>query len=124
MDAKTPTSIKGIQRFLGWFTALSRFISRYEDKCRLFFNLLIKEEAKPGRIGVKKGEKKRKEEKPAERAKFKWNLEYQNAWEEIKDYLVRMPTLKQLTNDKLFIIYLAVGEKSISSVLVQEDDQG
>lgn len=36
----------------------------------------------------------------------------------------RMPTLRQPTEEKPFILYLAVEEKAISPALVLEDDRG
>lgn len=58
----------------------------------------------------------------AEKPIFKQDSECQKAFDMIKEYLARMLTLKQPTENKPLIVYLAVGEKAVSSLLIQEDD--
>ncbi len=80
LNFRTPTSIKDIQRLIGKITSLSRFISRYGDRCRPFFKVLTK---------TPKGE-----DAPGTREHL-WNSECQKAWDELKDYLTKLPTLRQ-----------------------------
>jgi hypothetical protein len=50
---------------------------------------------------------------------FRWGAEQQRAFEEIKEYLTRLPVLVPPQRDKPFYIYLSVGDTSIASVVVQ-----
>jgi hypothetical protein len=49
-------------------------------------------------------------------------VEQQRVFEEIKEYLARPPVLVPPQQDRLFYIYLSVGDTSIASVVVQVYD--
>lgn len=51
-----------------------------------------------------------------------WSPECQKAFQEIKEYVFKMPTLRQPTKERSLLLYIAIGEKAVSSALVQEDD--
>jgi hypothetical protein len=53
---------------------------------------------------------------------FRWGVEQQRAFEEIKQYLARPPMLVPPQQDMPFYIYLSVGDTSIASVVVQVYD--
>jgi hypothetical protein len=53
---------------------------------------------------------------------FRWAVEQQRAFEEIKEYLARPPVLVPPQRDRSFYIYLSVGDASIASVVVQVYD--
>jgi hypothetical protein len=54
--------------------------------------------------------------------KFHWGAEQQRVFEEVKEYLARLPVLVPPQRDKSFYIYLLVGDTSIASVVVQVYD--
>jgi hypothetical protein len=53
---------------------------------------------------------------------FRWGVEQQRAFEEIKEYLARPTVLVPSQQDMPFYIYLLVGDTSITSVVVQVYD--
>jgi hypothetical protein len=53
---------------------------------------------------------------------FRWGAEQQRAFKEIKEYLARPPVLVPPQWDRLFYIYLLVGDTSIALVVVQVYD--
>jgi hypothetical protein len=53
---------------------------------------------------------------------FRWGVEQQQAFKEIKEYLARPPVLVPPQQDRSFYIYLSVGDTSIASIVVQVYD--
>jgi hypothetical protein len=53
---------------------------------------------------------------------FRWGVEQQRAFKEIKEYLTRPPVLVPPQQDMSFYIYLSIGDTSIASVVVQVYD--
>jgi hypothetical protein len=53
---------------------------------------------------------------------FCWGAEQQRAFKEIKEYLARPPVLVPPQQNRLFYIYLSVGDTSIALVVVQVYD--
>jgi hypothetical protein len=53
---------------------------------------------------------------------FRWGTEQQRAFEEIKEYLSKPPVLVPPQQDRLFYVYLSVGDTSITSVVIQVHD--
>jgi hypothetical protein len=53
---------------------------------------------------------------------FRWGIEQQRAFKEIKEYLARPPVLVPPQQDRPLYIYLSVGDTSITSVVVQVYD--
>jgi hypothetical protein len=53
---------------------------------------------------------------------FRWRVEQQRAFEEIKEYLSKPPVLVPPQQDKLFYVYLSVGDTSIALLVIQVHD--
>jgi hypothetical protein len=53
---------------------------------------------------------------------FRWEVEQQLVFEEIKEYLARPPVLVPPQQDMPFYIYLSVGDTSTASIVVQVYD--
>jgi hypothetical protein len=53
---------------------------------------------------------------------FRWGVEQQRAFKEIKEYLTRPPVLVPPQQDMPFYIYLSIGDTSIASIVVQVYD--
>ncbi|KAL0456221.1 UNVERIFIED_CONTAM: hypothetical protein Slati_0961300 [Sesamum latifolium] len=80
MDMGPPTNINEVQRLTGRIAALSRFISKFVEKGLPFFKTLRK---------VKN---------------FEWTKECQQAFEDLKTYLAKLPLLvKPVTRDTLYL---------------------
>ena len=76
--------------------ALNRFISRATNRCLPFFRILKKA--------------------------FEWINECQNAFEELKAYLVSSPLLSPSKPDEKLFLYLVVSPTVVSSALIREED--
>lgn len=92
LSMKPPWTMKEVQRLAGRVAALSRFISRFMDRCFPFFRLL------------KKG--------------FEWTDETNRSVQDLKRHLAYLLTLSRTTQGEDLYLYLAVSEVAISSVLV------
>lgn len=60
-------------------------------------------------------------------AKFIWTPECEKAFEDIKEYVSRMLTLRQQTEDRPLILYITIGENAVSSAWFRkttEDNNG
>ncbi|CAA0818632.1 Unknown protein, partial [Striga hermonthica] len=97
LDLAPPTSIKGVQALTGRLAALNRFISKSTDHCKPFFDAI-------------------KKKKP-----FEWTVECQNAFDNIKEVLSRLPTLQKPLPDELLYLYLGVSDVAVSAVLIRQD---
>lgn len=92
-----PRSLKEAQTLTGRIVAFSRFFSRLAIRNLPFFKVLKKN------------------------GMFEWTAECQISFEQLKEFLASLPLLKQPEMGYQLIVYLAVCEESISSVLVRED---
>ncbi|KAL0433896.1 UNVERIFIED_CONTAM: hypothetical protein Slati_0788200 [Sesamum latifolium] len=98
MDMGPPTNINEVQRLTGRIAALSQFISKSAEKGLPFFKTLRK---------VKN---------------FEWTKECQQAFEDLKTYLVKLPLLvKPVPGDTLYL-YISSTPQAVSSVLVREEE--
>ncbi|KAL0420376.1 UNVERIFIED_CONTAM: hypothetical protein Slati_3060500 [Sesamum latifolium] len=98
LDMKAPSSINEVQRLTGRIAALSRFISKSAEKSLPFFKVQRKIR------------------------KFEWDVSCQRAFEELKDYLAKLPLLvKPYPGDTLYL-YLSTTPQAVSSILIQEED--
>ncbi|KAL0411679.1 UNVERIFIED_CONTAM: Polyprotein P3 [Sesamum latifolium] len=88
LDMGSPTNINEVQRLTGRIAALSRFISKSADKSLPFFKILKK---------VKN---------------FEWNEEYQQAFEELKAYLTKLPLLVKPTLEDTLYLYISSTPRS------------
>jgi hypothetical protein len=77
--------------------ALNRFISRLAEKCRPFFDL------------IKKGNN------------FHWGDQSDQAFEQLKAYLIAAPLLAIPVNGESLYMYLAAFEHAVSAAIVRED---
>ena len=78
--------------------ALNRFISKFADCCRPFYQLLKKWKG------------------------FQWNEECDKAFQDLKEYLTRTPMLTALEPREDLFMYLSVFNHTVSVVLLK--DQG
>lgn len=98
MNMVPPINIKEVQSLNGRITSLSRFISRLANKSLPFCKVL------------------------RQQGRFSWSEECQEAFEQLKNHLAQLPLLVMPTPGEILILYFAVGENSISSVLIKEED--
>ena len=77
---------------------LNRFISKFSDRCRPFYQLLKKWKG------------------------FRWDDECEKAFQDLKEYLMRAPMLSAPEPGEELFIYLSVSEHAVSAVLLR--DQG
>ena len=89
-----PSNIKDIQRLIGRIVALSRFVSKANEKCQPFFQVL--------------------------KNAFQWDAHYQEAFTALKTYLSSPPVLVSPSEGELITLYLAVSYFSTSAALVRE----
>ncbi|XP_074300358.1 uncharacterized protein LOC141631608 [Silene latifolia] len=99
LQLESPDQLKDVQRLAGKVAALSRFISRSLDKCRLFYDILRK------------------------RQKFEWTADHEQGFRELKHYLSTPPLLSKPEQGEPLFLYLAVTEVAVSAVLVREQDK-
>jgi ribonuclease HI len=95
-----PTTKKELQQLIGKINFVRRFISDLSGRMEPFMEL----------VKIKTNDE------------FRWGVEQQRAFEEIKEYLSRPPVLVPPQQDRPFYIYLSVGDTSIASVVVQLHD--
>uniref|UniRef100_A0A2N9HCB2 Reverse transcriptase domain-containing protein n=1 Tax=Fagus sylvatica TaxID=28930 RepID=A0A2N9HCB2_FAGSY len=97
LEMQPPRTTKEIQRLTGRVAALNRFVPRSTDKCLPFFKTLKKA--------------------------FVWTDECQQAFEELKTYLMTPPLLSPSKQGEELYLYLAVSPTAISSALVREENR-
>jgi hypothetical protein len=95
-----PTTKRELQHLIGKINFIKRFISNLSRWIELFMDL----------VKIKANEE------------FRWGVEQQRAFKEIKEYLARPPVLVPPQQVRPFYIYLSVGDTSIASVVVQVYD--
>ena len=94
-----PRNPKEVQRLTGMTAALNKFISRFTDRCRPFFQLLHKWKD------------------------FQWIEECVTAFNDLKQYLSNPPMLSQPDKEEVLYAYLAVTKHAVSFVLVRNQDR-
>ena len=97
LDMLPSSNIKDIQHLTGRIVALSRFVSRANDKCQPFFQVLKKA--------------------------LQWDAHCQEAFTALKTYLSSPPILVSPFEGELLTLYLAVSDFATSVVLVRERDR-
>jgi hypothetical protein len=95
-----PTTKRELLQLIGKINFIRRFISNIFGRIEPFMDL----------VKIKADEE------------FRWGVEQQRAFEEIKEYLARPPVLVPPQQDILFYMYLSIGDTSIASVVVQVCD--
>ncbi|XP_027150213.1 uncharacterized protein LOC113750438 [Coffea eugenioides] len=89
--------VRDVQRLTGRLAALNWFLSQSASKALPFFKVLKKADS------------------------FSWTKECQQAFEQLKEYLHRLPTLTSpRPGDRLFL-YLSAAVEALSAVLVREE---
>jgi hypothetical protein len=95
-----PTTKRELQQLISKINFVRRFISNLSGWIESFMDL----------VKIKADEE------------FRWGVEQQRAFEEIKEYLARPPMLVPPQQYNPFYIYLSVGDTSIALVVVQVYD--
>ena len=95
---KSPSNLKVVQVLTNMLAALNRFVSKFADRCHPFYQLLKKWKG------------------------FQWTEECEEAFQDLKKYLVRIPILLAPEPTEDLFIYLSVSEHVVSAVLLR--DQG
>ena len=95
---RPPSSPKEVQVLTGMLAALNRFISKFADRCRPFYQLLKKWKG------------------------FHWDKECDKAFRELKEYLAKAPMLTAPESGEDLFMYLSVSDHAMSAVLLR--DQG
>ena len=97
LDMLPPSNIKEIQRLTGRIAALSRFVSKANNKCQHFFQVLKKV--------------------------FQWDAHCKEAFMVLKTYLSSPPVLVSPSEGELLTLYLAVSDFLTIIALVREWDK-
>jgi len=98
-NMKRSTCVKDIQKLTGYMAALSHFISRLDEKGLPFFKLL----------------------KASER--FSWSEEAATAFEQLKLFLTKPPTMTAPRPDETLLIYIAATSRVVSTTIVVEHEE-
>ena len=93
-----PRNPKEVQKLIRMTTALNQFISQSADRCRPSFQLLNKWKG------------------------FEWIEECVLAFQQLKEYLSRLPIMSRPEVDKVLFAYIAVASHAMSLVLVRVDN--
>jgi hypothetical protein len=97
---ESSNSKKGAQRLVGRLASLNRFISRSAERNLPFFEILKSAEV------------------------FQWGPAQQKAFEELKQYLIYLPTLTPPSSGTPLLLYVAASHATVSAALVQEKQDG
>ena len=97
LDMQPPSNIKEVQRLTGRIAALSRFVSKANDKCQPLFQVLKKA--------------------------FQWDTHCEEAFSALKTYLSSPPILVSPSERELLTLYLVVSDFSTSAVLIRDKDR-
>ncbi|CAA0829022.1 Unknown protein, partial [Striga hermonthica] len=97
VEMKLPTNIKEVQVLAGRIAGLSRFISKVAEKSGPLFKTLKKS------------------------AKFQWAEEAQKAFDELRGVLANLPLLAKPMQGEELVLYISIGERAVSSVLLREE---
>ena len=97
LDMRPPSNAKEVQRLTGRIAALSRFMSRSNDKCQPFFQILKKA--------------------------FQWDAHCEKAFIALKTYLSSPSIMISPSKGELLMLYLAVSDFSTSADLVRKRDR-
>ena len=97
LDMPPPSNIKEVKRLTGRIAALSRFVSKANNKCHPFFQFLKKA--------------------------FQWDTRCEEAFSAFKTYLSSPPILVSPSEGELLTLYLAVSDFSTSTVLIRDKDR-
>ncbi|KAH7841594.1 hypothetical protein Vadar_031881 [Vaccinium darrowii] len=94
-NLQSPRTTREVQRLTRMAATLNHFISKSSDRYRPFFQLLKKRE------------------------RYEWGAEQERAFQELKAYLSSPPLLSTPEAGERLILYLAVSDHAVSSVLLR-----
>ena len=97
IEMAPPRNVKEVQSLNGKVVALNRFVSKVTDKCLPFFHML--------------------------KRSFKWTVECQQAFEDLKTYLSSPSLLSPSQPGEELFLYLAVSSAAVSAALVREEER-
>ena len=83
---------------IGMLIALNRFISKFTDRCRPFYQLLRRWKG------------------------FQWDEECEKAFQDLKKYLTQAPILTALDPGEDLFMYLLVSDHTVSAVLLKDQN--
>ncbi|XP_068475223.1 uncharacterized protein [Phaseolus vulgaris] len=95
-EMRSPNGLKEIQRLVGRLTSLSRFVPKLSERTRPIIKLLKKT------------------------TKFEWTDECEQNFQQLKAFLASPPVIQKSNPREPIVVYLAVSNAAVSSVLVQE----
>ncbi|XP_022004494.1 uncharacterized protein LOC110902062 [Helianthus annuus] len=98
----SPSNIKDMQKLAGRLAALNRFLANHAAKSFPFIKTL--------RNCLKKSQ-------------FQWTPEAENAFREMKDCLIKLPTLTAPNKGEPLVLYLSASDRAVGAVLIV-DRQG
>lgn len=101
-----PRTIRDIQRPNGRIIAFSRFLSKLVAKSLSFLKVL--------RGAVNKTD-------PQARKEIQWVNNYEKVFQKLKEYLKMAPLLSQ-PPERVLVMYLAIDEEVLATVLVRTGD--
>ena len=87
---------KEVQVLTGMLATLNRFISKFADRCRPFYQLLKKWKG------------------------FQWDEECNKAFRDLKEYLTQAPMLTAPESGEDLFMYLLVSNHAVSAVLLRD----
>lgn len=99
-DWEQPTTVKGVQSFLGFCNFYRRFVREYGRTARPLNNLTRKD------------------------VPFDWNADCQCAFEELKDRLLNAPVLAHFSHDKPTRVETDASQGVVAGVLTQQQPDG
>ena len=94
---KLPKTVTEVQRLTSCIVSLSRFMSKSTAKCSTFFLVL--------------------------QVNFKWDVEAEEVFIQLKKYLAEIPKLVSPLLGETFFLYISVPDYSLSVVLVAESEK-
>ena len=97
IEMAPPRNVKKVQSLNSKIATLNRFVSRITNKCLPFFSTLKKS--------------------------FEWITKCQQAFENLKTYLLSSPLLSPSQPGEELFLYLTVSSATVSAALVKEEDR-
>ena len=93
---KPSSSLKEVQVLTGMLAALNRFIFKFADRCRPFYQLLKKWKG------------------------FQWDEECKKAFQDLKEYLMQAPMLTAPEPGEDLFMYISVSNHAVNAVLLRD----
>jgi len=93
---RSPSNLKEVQVLTGMLAALNRFILKFSDRCRPFYQLLKKWKG------------------------FQWDDECEKSFQDLKEYLTQASMLTASEPGEELFMYLSVSDHVVSAVLLRD----